>query len=249
MALNPFYNILSFSLVIGGISSLIFWHYKYELDRKVAGWGALAWLGSYLAMSVSDFFFRFFIFIPNSILPVYLGISAGIFHVLVPFFVIWKKTQIFKGFNHKVSFGLGYAGIELIFVGIMNMLIFSLLVSSPDLVSEFPQEAIGIFSFDTSYYVLWSFVTFFQAISVAFLHVFTVLLVFAYTYTKKHEWIIFAILFEIFLNSSANYLVNYAEALYIICAGVIFGIIWKYKEKIDIKKPQPLEAEKKTKKK
>ena len=222
-------------------------------------WGSLAWLSSFFVKIVVDTLVGPFIYtsFPLEFIIIYIGVLTGIFEIFIPLFIISKKTELFKNFNDRIGFGISFGACEAIFLGFfvfLNFFLASAVVGSGSVV--LPDEVIAAFSLPNETYLTSAFLAGVERISALVLHVFATLLIFAYFFSGRLEYLISGILYKTFVDATAGFFVlsqtftgEAIEIFYFGLAMISLVILWKFKPLLNIQAPVPIEERPKKAKK
>jgi uncharacterized membrane protein YhfC len=210
-----------------------------------------AWAASYAVKVAVDFLVGPLVyqFLPEILIYIYIGLLTGIFEIFIPLFIISKKTEIFKSFSDRIGFGLAFGSFEAIFLGalvMVNYLVaYSLSIQGSVMLSE---DIIAAFSFPTETYIMSSLLAFMERVSAIVMHVFAMLLIFAFFYSARLGYLFSAISYKTFIDGMAAFFVfsqaytgEVVEIFYFALAAVSLVIIWKFNPQLDIGKPVPVE--------
>ncbi len=257
MALNLLYNLVVVSLFLVGFLAIIIWKFKFKTDWKIIGWGMLAWLVANLVKSLVGGVievFGFFALLPNFVYYVYIGLLTGIFEIAIPLLIIVRKKEIFKSFNDRVGFGVGFAGFEAIFLSVIVLLNFVAATVIVDQGIVTTGDVLTIFEFTDDVYLTSSLLAGFERMLALVMHVFATLLLFSFLYTDDLKYLIIPLLYKTFIDSMAAFFVissDYTgyevEVFYLALVLVSLVIYWRFKNHFHIGRPMPIKETKKKK--
>ena len=159
MALNYAYLIAPLAVFLAGLVPLLFLKQKYKIKRKIFILGAVAWCAAILAKSLFSILFNdaaYNILSPISIylFYLYIGLLTGIFEIFIPLFIIQRFKNNFKDVKSQLGFGLSYGAFEAMVIGLINIIIFLIVLSS---YTQLPQELLVSYVQPTEYYTMIGF--------------------------------------------------------------------------------------------
>jgi len=180
--MNPWLLGSGIGMFLVGIFALIWWKKKTGTKGKYFGYGMFLWLlvavmKGIIDLAFSPFFsktgFQEVIFL--MLLGLYVGLRTGFLESGLGY--LWLKRKMVKGFKEGVAFGIGFASLEAVILGMIsfvNVLIFLLYPSMIQILPEYQREMILK---ELEMETLVIFAPIMERISTIFIHIFSFLLV------------------------------------------------------------------------
>ena len=152
---SPMLLLAGLGMMAIGLLPIIYWHRKTGAAWKVFGIGAVSWLSAILAKAVMDIYLTssvatylqtFGAVSSSAALGVYFGVRTGIFENGFSF--MWARRMQLRrsSFDEAVAFGIGFAGVEALGLGLSSFLNILLILIYPSLMTQLPSSTLELLS-------------------------------------------------------------------------------------------------------
>ena len=141
---NPYLILSPIGMAIVGLSAIFYWKRKSKAAWKYFAFGAVIWAIAIAAKVVMDltvsqsiyqWLSGFGIVATLAGIGLYVGLRTGFFESGFSYIAVARTRFRKMDAIQAVAFGIGFGGIEAIFLGVTGMINLSLLITNPSLVS------------------------------------------------------------------------------------------------------------------
>ncbi len=186
-----------------GLGAMALWYLLKRPKLRYFAFGAILWAVAIIPKYIMDFTitgpFQSFLLQHLSltavlaVMSLYLGLRTGLFESGFTYLAV-KYTKLSKmDFNEAMALGIGFGGIEAIYLGILSLLTIYVLMSQPGLASLLPPEQLAV-----------SFIPIpiLERLFTLFCHVFATVLVVYAVKLNDLRWLALSILFKTALDGA-----------------------------------------------